>query len=451
MKKLISIVSAIAIVLSMFAVCLTAAADTVNYRLQFAEKELTYDAQKGGWVKDSNDTVATNYVGYSYISTDGSAAIRKFVAPKSGNYKAQNWGTGVWVDNTSGLYTGATFQFAVADKNGDIIYPTNGDVATITEGTALNEMIDFGAVTAGESFYFIAMNPSVDLLPVVINYDFRTDDGTTFHDSGQLWGGNTQGANGWYQMYADSVTKVDPASLVPKTYALEFETNLMTWSDTYSAWSADGTSAALIYPDATYGTTDNSLVAIREFVMPEDGDIRLAWGAGLTTSSGTAKFAITDKNGKIIYPAEGGPLTVTTTAHIIDTTLSGIKKDESIYLVTWDFSDAGARVNIHTAFNVNNVSYAYSGCYPYGDNTAQGTNGWYQVFATSITEVTEADYRDLSALKAQISEAEAITDLSVFTDGSVAAFNTALAAANAIIKANSQTEIDAAAMNLKNA
>lgn len=450
MKKLICIISAVAIVVSMFAVCLYAAADTVTYRLQFTEKELTYSDTVGGWVKNSADTVATNYIGYSYISTDGAAAIRKFVAPKDGNYKAQNWGSGVWVDNTSGLYTGATFQFAVTDKNGDIVYPTNGDTATVTEGTALNEMIDFGSLSAGDALYFVAMNPSVDNLPIVISYAFRTDDGTEYHNSGRLYGGNTQGANGWYQMYADSVTKVDPATLLPKTYALEFETNPMTWSNTYSAWSADGTSAALIYPDATYGTTDNSLVAIRQFVMPEDGDIRLAWGLGAYTSTGTAKFAITDKTGKIIYPADG-PATLSTTPHLIDTTLAGLKKNDAVYLVTWDYSDAGAKVNIHTAFNVNNVSYAYNGCYPYGDNTAQGTNGWYQVFATSVTEVTEADYRDLSSLKAAIAEAEAISDLSAYTDSSVASFNSALSAAKAITKANSQTEIDAAATNLKNA
>lgn len=449
MKKFICILSALAVLLSAFCISLTASADSVQYRLQFTEKLLTYDETASAWVKSPGDSVGYNYPGYSYIFNDGSAAIRKFVAPEAGELILWNWGLGAYVDNSSGLFSGATFEFAIADADGDIIYPTNGDVATVTEGTPLNEKVEFGNVAVGDTFYFIAMNPSVNQLPVVLHYDFRINGGTVFTDSGRLYGDNAQGTNGWYHCYADSVTKVDPATLVPKAYALDFETAEMTWSDTYAAWSADGTSSALIYPDATYGTTDNSFVAIRKFVMPEDGDIRLAWGAGLTTSSGTAKFAITDEKGKIIYPADGGYVKVTTTAHVIDTTLSGLKKDDAVYLVTWDYSDAGAKVNIHTAFNVNNVSYAYNGCYPYGDNNAQGTNGWYQCYATSITEVAAEDFRDLSELNTEIAAAEAITDLSGYTTDSAAAFTTALATAKTITKANTQTEINNAVAALK--
>lgn len=451
MKKFICILAAVAVLLSAFCISFTASADSVQYRLQFTEKSLTYDETASAWVKNPGDSVGYNYPGYSYIFNDGSAAIRKFVAPEAGELILWNWGTGAQVDNSSGYFTGATFEFAITDADGDIIYPTNGDVATITEGTPLNEKVEFGNVSVGDTFYFIAMNPSVNQLPIILSYDFRINGGTVFSDSGRLYGDNTQGTNGWYHCYADSVTKVDPESLLPKAYALDFETAEMTFSDTYAAWSADGTASALIYPDATYGTTDNSLVPIRQFIMPEDGDIRLAWGAGLTTSSGTAKFAITDKTGKIIYPAEGGYVKVSTTAHIIDTTLTGLKKGDAVNLVTWDFSDAGARVNIHTAFNVNNVSYAYSGCYPYGDNTAQGTNGWYYLYATSITEVTEEDYNALATLEAEIKKAEEYTDLSAYTDDSVAAFNGALAAAKAITKQNTQAEINTAISNLKTA
>ncbi len=451
MKKLICILSALAVLLSAFSICFTVSADNVKYRLVFTEKELIYDTAKDGWVKDPTDLVASTFTGYSYLQNDGSAVIRKFVAPKAGSLKAQNWGSGVWVDNTSGLYTGATFDFAITDSNGDIIYPTNGDVATIVEGTALNELVDFGTVSEGEVFYFVAMNASVAQLPIVINYALRTDDGTDFHASGRLYGGTVQGAGGWYQMYADTVDKLDPATLVPKTYALDFTTNQMSWSETYSAWSADGTSSALIYADASYGTTDNSLVPIRQFIMPEDGDIRLAWGVGLTTSSGTAKFAITDSTGKIIYPADGGAITLSTTAHVIDTTLAGLKRGDAVYLVTWDYSDAGAKVNFHTAFNVNDVSYANNGCYPYGDNSAQGVNGWYYLYATSITEVAEEDYRDMTALTEVIAKAETYSDLSAYTDASAASLANALTAAKAITKANTQNEINAAAAALDNA
>ena len=450
MKKLIAILSALAVLLSAFAICFTVSAENVKYRLQFEEKELTFDSAKGGFVKDAADAAATTYVGYSYLQPGGSAVIRKFVVPKDGNLKAQNWGSGASIDNTSGYYSGTSFEFAVTDADGDIIYPANGDVATINEGTALNELIDFGTVTAGDTFYFVAMNPSVAQLPVILSYALRLDDGTEFHDSGRLYGGNAQGAGGWYQMYADSVTKVDPATLLPKVYALDFDTTPMTWNTTYSAWSADDTSNCLIYPDASYGTTDNSLVGIRQFVMPADGNIRLAWGLGLTTSSGTAKFAITDKTGKIIYPEGGGYVTVSTTAHLIDTTLTGLKKDDVVNLVTWDYTVAGAKVDIHTAFNVNDVSYAYNGCYPYGDSTAQGTNGWYYLYATSIEEVVEEDFRDLTELKSEIASAEAL-DLTPYTDESVAVFNAALSAAKAITKQNSQTEINAAVASLKNA
>lgn len=451
MKKLISILTVLSILLSLFSICLVANADNVKYRLQFTEKALTYDNNAAAWVKSPGDSVGLNYPGFSYVFKDGSATIRKFVAGEAGNLILWNWGTGASVDNSSGSFTGATFEFAITDADGDIIYPTNGDVATVTEGTPLNEKFDFGTVAAGDTFYFVAMNPSVNQLPIILSYDLRIQGGTVYTDSGRLYGGNTQGANGWHHVYADAVTKVDPSTLVPKTYALDFETQQMTFSSTYAAWSADGTSSCLIYPDATYGTTDNSLVAIRQFVMPEDGEIRLAWGLGVTASSGTAKFAITDKTGKIIYPADGGCVNVSTTPHLIDTTLTGLKKDDSVYLVVWDFSTAGAKVDIHTAFNVNNVSYAYNGCYPYGDSTAQGTNGWYHLYATSITEVTEENYRDMTALNAEIKAAEELTDLSAYTDDSVAAFNTALAAAKAITKANTQTEIDTAAANLKNA
>ena len=233
--------------------------------------------------------------------------------------------------------------------------------------------------------------------------------------------------------------------------ALEFNEHEMTWDAANSRWTSGAGDDCVSYRWGSVSPSGSTKVAIRKFVVPETGELKLKWGVGFNVSAGTAKFVIADKDKNIIYPAEGGYITLTDTPHVLDLILN-VEKNDVLYFIGYDFSVDGV------SFFTNTLAVG-----PSGDSTdsgnlfssanVQGDKGWYYTYATDLVEVKRKDLRDMKALNEAIAEAEGYTPeaLEGYTPETVNAFNTALGAAKAITKANSQTEIDAAALALNNA
>ncbi|MBQ3133750.1 MAG: hypothetical protein IJC17_05715 [Clostridia bacterium] len=210
MKKTISVLLTVVLLLTSVLALPLAVSATTYYRLDFKAADMVFDATGNVWSKAVGDATCLNYPGYSVVDKGGAAAIRKFVLPNDGAVKLA-WGGGVFIDNSQGNLTGATVQFAVTDKTGQILFPKNGDVATVKEGTPLEVSLDIASGKKGDALYVVVMNPSVDRMVCALNFGVMVDGEPYSNGSGQLYDGILQGGSGWYHQYADKVTKLKAA------------------------------------------------------------------------------------------------------------------------------------------------------------------------------------------------------------------------------------------------
>ena len=230
--------------------------------------------------------------------------------------------------------------------------------------------------------------------------------------------------------------------------ALDFNAFEMTWDAANGRWTSGTGDECTTLKWGSFSPAGSSKVAIRKFVVPATDELNFKWGMGFSVAAGTGKFVITDKYKNIIYPEGGGYVTLSTTPHIMDTTMNVTAGDE-LYFVGYDFSEA-IGFSLNTAIYGNSGSHAESG-YLYSEANVQGDLGWYYLYATDVTEIKKKDYKNMLALEEQIAAAEGFSEsvLNTCTSASVNAFRTALASAKGITKANTQAEIDAATANLK--
>ena len=454
MKRALGILSVIAILCTLLLTGVAVTA-TGSYQLDFSAQDMVYDSANAVWSKAAGDTSCLNYPGYAVIDTianGGVAAIRKFVAPTAGQLQLA-WGNGVYIDNGQGNLTGSTVQFAVTDANGQILFPKNGDVATITEGTSLAVDLTVDAVAAGDEFYFVLFNSSVDRMVCVLNFGVVLNGTTYSNSSGFLYDGATQGGNGWYHQYASTVTKTTVDDAQNKVVALNFTEQAMEYQSQYPAWGADGN--ILTGSWSNWGYVDQTYANIRKLVMPRAGTFKIEhiWGvSGVTVEAGKSfDFAILNKDKDIVWPTTGGMFTVTeTTPAAVDLTLT-VAQGDAVYFVFTNGSAVPTPYYTSSVISLDDYSTRLdngNGGYGAADISAQGNGGWYYMYAADLTEVKAKDRRNMTALNAAIAEAEGYTDLSGYTDDSAAALTAALNAAKAITQANTQLEIDAAAAAL---
>ena len=455
MKRLLGIVSVIGILCSLLLTGITVSADT-QYKLDFTATDMVYDTTNNVWAKATGDLSCVNYPGYAVVNktaNGGAAAIRKFVAPAAGTLQAM-WGT-VFIDNGQGNLTGSTVDFAITDGEGKILFPTNGDVATVAEGSPLEISLTVESVAAGDEFYFVVNNPSVDQLVCVLNFGVILEGVAYSNNSGFLYDGSTQGGNGWYHQYAATVTKTTVDEAENKVVALDFTEQEMNWIDGVSAWGVGDSYYTGSW--SNWGYVDQTNANIRKLVMPRAGTFRIehltAWGVtGVTTEPGKSyEFAVLDKDKNIVWPTTGGMATVTeSTPAAVNVTLT-VEAGDAIYFVFANASAVPTAYYTSSVISLDDYQTRFdngSGGYGAADITTQGNAGWTYMYASDLTEVKAKDVRDMTALQTALTAAETITDLSGYTEDSAATFTAALTAAQAITKANSQTEIDAAAAAL---
>lgn len=196
---------------SQFEFDLAAPDEPSQYWLDFDAAEMPhYNASYNGaktYYVDENDVLdCLMQPAMSYASPDGIATIRKFVAPKAGEFKVETiWGTtGVTVGKTS---TG-TVKFAITDGDGKVLWPTDGKPATLNSGTVTAITLTGVQVAKGDEINFITYAPTAKSLSVTLKAVIRV--GTTqYHDGGNLLTDfSTQGAGGWYFMYANGVKEL---------------------------------------------------------------------------------------------------------------------------------------------------------------------------------------------------------------------------------------------------
>ncbi len=237
--------------------------------------------------------------------------------------------------------------------------------------------------------------------------------------------------------------------------ALEFTEKQMTnYLGTYGwqAWSVDETTPYQCATWLNWGYTHSSYANIRKLVVGEAGTLSINYGNGVYTDAGkTLQFAILDKDKKIVYPQAGGLATISGNgAQVVDLTLT-VAAGDAFYFVFMNPSTDPTPYYTSSGITLNGNRLTDETTGGYGiDITQQGAGGWYYMYADSVTQVKAKDYRDMSALNKALADAAAYDDtvLAGYTDTTVAAFKTALSAAKAITKSNTQTEIDTAAANL---
>ncbi len=337
MKKLLAIFLSMTLLavtlLTTGAFTATAAAKTDTWVL-FEEKEIedysaspisdTVSSQLWSHGTTSLTAMAYEMYNYAYYFCDN---IIKLKVPDDGALVFD--GT---MENRNTYGTDSTMEFAILDKNHKVIYPTNGNLAELKHGENLtiNLTID---VKAGDAFYFYHHVTAgqvnfADVVDVKLN-------GTDLNYGTSLapldMSIETQGAGGWYYMYADPATveilHADPNGATDfggdkyvATYTAQPMVKMTSGSYTgYWGSSTDGTQS-VVQGSSAFPAQGEAIIT--RFTAPEDGDFSSAFfGAGLytlrdnpyfkhwwTTGDGEGvDFFIVNQDGELVEPAYDGP------------------------------------------------------------------------------------------------------------------------------------------------
>ena len=422
MKKAISILLTVVLaVASILALPLTASAE-VYYKLDFTLSNMVYDVSNSAWTKANGDMSCMNYPGYAVVdktSDGGAAAIRKFVAPAAGDLKIA-WGNGVYIDNSQGNLTGATVQFAITNQSGQIIFPKNGDVATVKAGTPLAVSLDVKSVKAGDVFYFVVMNPSVNRVVCALNFGVTISGKAYSNGNGQLYDGIVQGGKGWYHQYATRVTKsVGPGKpdlgedtpstpdVVDPSYTLEAQTNGFVEMKAFmnNWWWAD--SQGQVPSSPSFGMANGThtqppapgYMTAKGYKIAKDGVITFSGtvlldindSMGVAENANTIGFMVIEKNSNtVLYPSDKAEFMVLkntkknrTEPTMISGTFEAKAGDEILFITRNETANAHPSVQVimdiyreenGTKTKIANTHEQFS--------SQQGKNGWRYYYAS---------------------------------------------------------------------
>ncbi|MBO7218106.1 MAG: discoidin domain-containing protein, partial [Clostridia bacterium] len=339
----------------------------------------------------------------------GGALIQQFTVPADGMLTIKTSGIDGG-DITMGTTTTHDFspaQYAITDKNGKIIYPTTGNLGTVINSVPVtlpaDDALSF-AVTAGDVYNFILLDNYGTQIPMTFKAAVSLG-GTRYDSNGLLQGASfkAQGENGWRYQYATSVTLNDTAPeppIVPTVPdRLIFEPHEMVLLDA-SAYHRFGDVAPDYNLSMTTGANFNKgkpgYAHIRRFVVPSDGTMLIdtAYTTGITMGNSAShdaypiQYAITDKNGKIVFPIDGklGEVTYSNPVTIPqDAPLSfDVKAGDEFKFITIDNTGVQIPVNFMARVLLNGVNQDSSGNLRSTAFNAQGQSGWYYEYATSV-------------------------------------------------------------------
>ena len=373
----------------------------------------------------------TNPIGNQIVSK-GYANIIK--------YKVQEVGT-LTLKSMTAAITPSKAQddvvlFAITDKEGNILYPADGTLAVLDKdkkeitGTFLTDY----EVEIGDEINFIfegveGKTTSCRVRGVMVQYDSQGKETRLTREAGgyiaPLSGSTAQGADGFHYQYARSFENVQTGYVTPPapevipgtatvptaneegllpTYKIKFEAENMVASTVHKSfpWSM---------PDKEYycmtNPIGNQIVSkgyanILTYTVQQTGTLTLkSMTAAITPSKSqddVVLFAITDKEGNILYPADGtlAVLNKDNTA-ITGTFLKDykVKKGDEINFIfegvegkTTSCRVRGVMVNYDSKGNETRLTREAGGYIaPVGENTDQGAEGFYYRYAKTFENV----------------------------------------------------------------
>lgn len=339
LRKILSIFLALTLMMGLMCVNLPAEAESTTTWLDFEAKEMPYylgdDTDWDAWSIDpSTPYNCATWYSWGYAQKDGAWAIRELVVPNAGTLTIETiWGA-------VGIYQGGSasdsIQFGIANGNKELVWPSDGNLRTVTENTKESVNPDLSMeVEAGESVYFIIGNPTKASLAYYAGFVIRLNgtqlqgtDGYLFGntDGMAVQGGVSQNGAKWYYKYADSVevTTADPdgvSDLGQDVYEAVYTTEQMTKiSTSNNGWIGAGSYGSTSFAQGMNLYLRAGQTNIVRYTAPEDGYFSIGYcGVELNTSvyypdawteEKGLDFAIVNQDGEVIWPAYGGAVEV---------------------------------------------------------------------------------------------------------------------------------------------
>ncbi|MBQ8495121.1 MAG: family 20 glycosylhydrolase [Clostridia bacterium] len=186
------------------------------------------------WGDTASDYVVyMTTTGYYNKGKAGYAHINRYVVPRDGTLTIDTaYTTGITMGG-SAAHDVYPVRYAITDKTGKIVFPTDGQLGTVTYSNPVSipqdQPLTFD-VKAGDEFNFIMIDDFGYQVPM--NFAARVLlDGVNQDSSGALRGStfNTQGENGWYYQYAVSVAEQPYEEVIVPTTTITH--NMTQWKD----------------------------------------------------------------------------------------------------------------------------------------------------------------------------------------------------------------------------
>lgn len=390
--------------------------DNTQKWLEFTAEDLTLVGDGSGWWRwTDTGTAAPDYSlgmvnggGHYDQGAVGAALIHQFTVPADGTLTIQSTGDAAG-DITMGTVTNHDFspaQYAITDKNGKIVFPTNGNLGVVINSVPVSlptdDTLSF-SVTAGDVYNFILLDNYGTQIPMTFKAAVSVN-GTRYDSNGLLQGSSfkVQGENGWRYQYATEIVINDTAPEViiePNMLAFDAVNMELIAENAWARWG-DTASDYKVYMTTTgyYNNGKAGYAHVNRYVVPSDGTLTIdtAYTTGITMGSSAshdaypAQYAITDKTGKIVFPTDGqlgtvtysNPVTIAQDQPLTFTVKAG---DEFNFIMIDNFGYQ-VPMNFSARVMLDGVNQDSSGALRGSTFNTQGENGWYYQYATSVTE-----------------------------------------------------------------
>lgn len=395
--------------------------DNTQKWLEFSAKDLSLVGDGSGWWRWTDTGSAAPDYSFGMVNggghydkgAAGGALIHQFTVPENGTLTIKSSGA-AGGDITMGTTTTHDFspaQYAITDKNGKIVYPATGNPGTVINSVPItlpaDETLSF-TVTKGDVYNFVLLDNYGTQIPMTFKAAVALN-GTRYDSNGLLQGASfkVQNENGWRYQYAESYSVNDTAPeeiIVPNM--LKFKAIPMELVAT-SGWIRFGDKAtdysAYMTTSGYYNKGKAGYAHINRFVVPSDGTLKIdtAYTTGITMGNSAShdnypvRYAITDKYGKIVFPTDGRLGTVTYSNPVTipqDNPLAfDVKAGDEYNFIMIDNYGVQIPMNFMARVFVNDTQYDSSGSLRSAAFNAQGQNGWYYEYATSVSEEPYAE------------------------------------------------------------
>lgn len=391
--------------------------DNTQKWLDFEADNLTLVGDGSSWWRwTDTGTAAPDYSfgmvnggGHYVKGSVGGALIHQFTVPTDGTLTIKSTGDAAG-DITMGTTTVHDFspaQYAITDKNGKIIFPLNGNLGTVINSVSVSLPTDDSltfTVSAGDVYNFVLLDNYGTQIPMTFKAAVSLN-GTRYDSNGFLQGASfkAQGENGWNYQYATEVTVNDSAPvIVPEPQMLRYEAISMELigANTWTRWG-DKTEDYSVYmtTGGHYNKGKPGYAHINRYVIPRDGTLTIdtAYTTGITMGNSEThdaypvQYAITDKNGKIVFPTDGQLGTVTYSNPVTipqDKPLTfEVKAGDEYSFIMIDNFGHQIPMNFAARVMLDGVNQDSSGALRGSTFNTQGENGWYYEYATKINSV----------------------------------------------------------------